>query len=110
MSNRRGGRRADQLRGLSISRHYARHAEGSALIECGQSEPRALAVIAAVYTATALVSSLYNIEDVLFRLGWNPAGQDWSLTSLPNVLLPAFVLLVAGAGAFTAQRHHRARA
>jgi hypothetical protein len=71
---------------------------------------RALAVIAAVYTATALVSSLYNIENVLFRLGWNPAGQDWSLTSLPNVLLPAFVLLVAGAGAFTAQRRHRARA
>jgi hypothetical protein len=71
---------------------------------------RALAVIAAVYTATALLASLYDIENVLFRLGWNPAGQDWSLTSLPNVLLPAFVLLVAGAGAFTAQRRRRARA
>src|SRR3984893_14155690 len=37
MINRQGGRRADQLRGLSITRHYARHAEGSALIECGQT-------------------------------------------------------------------------
>jgi hypothetical protein len=70
---------------------------------------RALAVIAAVYTATALLSSLYNIENVLFRLGWNPSGSDWSLTSLPNVLLPALVLLAAGAGAFAVQRHHRTR-
>jgi hypothetical protein len=71
---------------------------------------RALAVIAAVYTATALLSSLYNIENVLFRLGWNPSGRDWSLTSLPNVLLPALVLLAAGAGAFAAQQRHRVRA
>lgn len=70
---------------------------------------RALTVIAAVYTATALLASLYNIENVLFRLGWNPAGNDWSLTSLPNVLLPALVLLATGAGAFAAQRPHRAR-
>jgi len=33
---------------------------------------RALAVIAAVYTAAALLSSLDNIENVLFRPGWNP--------------------------------------
>ena len=37
MINRQDGRRAGQLRGLSITRHYARHAEGSALIECGQT-------------------------------------------------------------------------
>ncbi|TMH00836.1 MAG: ribonuclease PH, partial [Betaproteobacteria bacterium] len=37
MITRQGGRRADQLRGVSITRHYARHAEGSALIECGQT-------------------------------------------------------------------------
>jgi hypothetical protein len=71
---------------------------------------RALVVIAAVYTATALLASLYNVENVLFRLGWNPSGRDWSLTSLPNVLLPALVLLVAGAGAFAAQQRRRARA
>ena len=70
---------------------------------------RALTVIAAVYSATALLASLYNIENVLFRLGWNPSGNDWSLTSLPNVLLPAFVLLATGAGAFAVQRPHRAR-
>jgi len=70
---------------------------------------RALTVIAAVYTATALLASLYNIENVLFRLGWNPSGSDLSLTSLPNVLLPALVLLATGAGAFAVQRPHRAR-
>lgn len=71
---------------------------------------RALAVIAAVYTGTALLASLYDIENVLFQLGWNPTGTDWSLTSLPNVLLPALVLLAAGAGAFAVQRRHRATA
>ncbi len=70
---------------------------------------RVLTVVAAIYTATALLASLYNIENVLFRLGWNPSGNDWSLTSLPNVLLPALVLLIAGAGAFAGQRHHRTR-
>ena len=37
MTHRPGGRRADQLRPLSIRRHYNRHAEGSALIECGET-------------------------------------------------------------------------
>ena len=69
----------------------------------------ALAVIAAVYTATALLASLYNVENLLFRLGWNPAPGDWDLT-LPNVLLPALVLLAAGAGAFAVQRRHRTAA
>lgn len=68
---------------------------------------RALTVIAAVYTATALLASLYDIENLLFRLGWNPSGNDVRLTSLPNVLLPALVLLAAGAGTFAAQRRHR---
>ena len=68
---------------------------------------RALAGIAAIYTGTALLASLYDIEDLLFRLGWNPASGQWDLTSLPNVLLPALVLLAAGAGAFAAQRQRR---
>jgi len=66
---------------------------------------RALTAIAAVYTASALLSALYNVENIVFRLGWNPSGWQWRLTTLPNVLLPALVLLIAGAGAFTAQRH-----
>ncbi|HXT90821.1 MAG TPA: hypothetical protein VN714_16325 [Trebonia sp.] len=66
---------------------------------------RALTVIAAVYTATALLAALYNVENVVFRLGWNPSGWQWRLTTLPNVLLPALVLLIAGTAAFAAQRH-----
>jgi hypothetical protein len=65
---------------------------------------RALAVIAAVYTGVALLASLYDVENLLFRLGWNPAPGGWDLTSLPNVLLPALVLLATGAGAFAVQR------
>src|SRR6185312_1025512 len=34
---------------------------------------RALAVIALIYTAAALLASLYNVENILFRLGWNPS-------------------------------------
>src|SRR6266705_4510128 len=37
MPSRQAGRRMDQLRPLSITRHYSRHAEGSALIECGET-------------------------------------------------------------------------
>ena len=68
---------------------------------------RALAVIVAVYTGTAVLASLYNVENVLFRLGWTPSQSEWSLTSLPNVLLPCLVLLAAAAGAFAVQRRRR---
>ncbi|HEY2237813.1 MAG TPA: hypothetical protein VGI21_03435 [Streptosporangiaceae bacterium] len=65
---------------------------------------RALVVIAAVYSGAALLASLYNVENLLFRLGWNPGPGDLELTALPNVLLPAIVLLATGAGAFVVQR------
>jgi hypothetical protein len=69
---------------------------------------RALAVIALVYTGAALLSSLYNVENIVFRLGWNPRGTfAWQLTALPNVLLPAVILLVAGGAAFLVQRTRR---
>lgn len=63
-----------------------------------------LAVIAAVYTGTALLASLYDIENVLGRIGWNASP------AVPNVLLPASVLLIAGAIAFAAQRRQRSAA
>ncbi len=69
-----------------------------------------LLAVAAVYTAAALVASLYDVENVLFRLGWNPfqtGGFQARLIDLPNVLLPALVLLLAGAGAFVVQRRQR---
>jgi hypothetical protein len=68
----------------------------------------ALVTVAALYTAAALLTSLYNVENILFRLGWNPSGDQLRLTGLPNVLLPALVLLVAGAAAFAVQRRNRA--
>ncbi len=70
---------------------------------------RALAVIALVYTGAALLASLYNIENILFRLGWNPGNNPsaWSLTVLPGILLPAVVLLASGVGALLAQRLRR---
>src|SRR5450432_1912533 len=37
MTPRRDDRRIDQLRPLSITRHYSRHAEGSVLIEAGDT-------------------------------------------------------------------------
>ena len=72
---------------------------------------RALAIIALVYTGAALLSSLYNVENIVFRLGWNPRGAfAWQLTTLPNVLLPAAILLVAGCAVFAVQRTRRATA
>ena len=57
-----------------------------------------LAVITLAYTATAVLASLYNVENILFRLGWNPAASPfgWNWTVLPGILLPALVLLASG--------------
>ena len=68
---------------------------------------RALAVVAAVFTGTALLASLYNIENVLFRLGWKPTIADVRFSTLANIFLPALVLLASGAGAYMAQRRRR---
>jgi ribonuclease PH len=37
MNGRASGRRADELRPVRVTRHYTRHAEGSVLIECGDT-------------------------------------------------------------------------
>jgi hypothetical protein len=60
-----------------------------------------------VFTGAALLASLYDVENVLFQLGWNPGLTQQGLTALPNVLLPAVILLVAGLCAFPAQRPRR---
>jgi hypothetical protein len=46
----------------------------------------------------------------VFRLGWSPRGDEWRYASLPNVLLPALVLLAGGAVAAVAQLRKRATA
>ena len=63
---------------------------------------RALAVIALAYTAAALLASLYNVANLLQLLGWTPGygAASARLAMLPNVLLPALVLLAAGTGSF----------
>jgi hypothetical protein len=64
----------------------------------------ALTVIAAGYLGLSLVASLYNIENILYRLGWN---VSFAASGLPNVVLPALVLLLSGAGAWLVQRRRR---
>ncbi|HEY2315535.1 MAG TPA: hypothetical protein VGH96_18140 [Streptosporangiaceae bacterium] len=66
----------------------------------------ALAVIAAGYLALSLVASLYDIENVFYDLGWNISPDN---SGLPNVLLPALVLLLSGAGAWVVQHRWLAR-
>jgi hypothetical protein len=63
---------------------------------------RALAAITLGYTGAALLARLYDVENLLYRLGWNPGNGTTGarLAELPNALLPALVLLAGGAGAF----------
>ncbi len=63
-----------------------------------------LAAIAAGYLVVSVVANLYILNNVLSRLHWNlsPAATD-----LPNVVLPALVLLLTGAGAWVVQRRNR---
>jgi hypothetical protein len=64
-----------------------------------------LAVIAAAYLALTLLASLYDIENVFYNwFGWTLGP---TASALPNVLLPALVLLLSGAGAWVVQRRIR---
>ena len=63
-----------------------------------------LAVVAVLFTGAALLADLYNVENIVFSLGWSPTQSQWRYTSLPGVLFPALVLLAAGGIAFVAQR------
>jgi hypothetical protein len=65
-----------------------------------------LAIIAAVYLALSLVASLYDIEN-LFYYAFG-SGISAAASGLPNVLLPALVLLLSGAGAWLVQRRQHA--
>jgi hypothetical protein len=53
----------------------------------------ALTVIAVGYAAAALLSSLYDVSNLTQRMGWTPSASD---QALPNILLPALILLAAG--------------
>jgi hypothetical protein len=61
----------------------------------------ALAAIAVIYTASALLAALYDVSNLTARLGWTPSPVD---QALPNILLPALILLAAGTAALAAQR------
>jgi hypothetical protein len=56
-------------------------------------------VVAVLYAGAAGLCTTYNVENVLFDLGWDPfvahPDQD-RFTALPRLLLPALVLLVGG--------------
>lgn len=64
-----------------------------------------LTVIAVVYLAVALLASLYDIENVFYD--WFGVYLSITESVLPNVLLPALVLLLSGAGAWVVQRRQR---
>ena len=67
----------------------------------GAERSAGLSVVAIVFTAAALLADLYNVENIL-PAGWAEFLSRY--TSVPGVLLPALVLLVAGGIAFLQQR------
>jgi hypothetical protein len=64
-----------------------------------------LTAIAAFYLALALLASLYDIQNVFYN--WFGVSLSPTVSALPNVVLPALVLLLAGAGAWVVQRRNR---
>jgi hypothetical protein len=65
---------------------------------------RTLTVIAVLYAGSAVLSSLYDVENLTQRLGWNPSPSD---QALPNILLPGLVLLITGAVTLAVQGRRR---
>jgi hypothetical protein len=55
---------------------------------------RGLVLFAVLFLALALLANLYNMENEVYRLGWNlPVGA----VNLPNLVVPGLFLLVGGA-------------
>lgn len=65
---------------------------------------RGLAVIAVSYTAVALLVDLYDVENLVYRLGWTGWNVDYRYGAFPNVTLAAVVLLAGGAAALAVDR------
>ena len=69
---------------------------------------RALTVIAITYLAATLTAGLYDVQNVVGRLGyWS--GSQW-YGYVPNMALPTGVLLLSGAAVAVARRRHRSPA
>ena len=65
-----------------------------------QERSRELGIIAVLFTVAAVLANTYNVENVVFRLGWDPfvAHPDQArFVHLPALAAPAAVLLLGGA-------------
>jgi len=66
-----------------------------------KEKDRALTVFVVLFAAVALLVNTYNTENLLYRLGV-PVGRGWG--DVPNLVLPALVLLGGGLLAWIRQR------
>lgn len=67
-----------------------------------QERSRGLGVTAVLFAVAAILANGYNVENLAFRLGWDPFlahPEQARFTQLPALLLPAAVLLTGGAAA-----------
>ena len=65
-----------------------------------QERSRGLGITATMFTVTAVLANTYDVENLAFRLGWDPfvAHPDQNrFQELPALVAPAAVLLVGGA-------------
>jgi hypothetical protein len=61
-----------------------------------QERSRKLAIIAGLFTASAVLATTYNVENIAFQLGWDPFAQHTDqlrFRQLPALVLPAVILL-----------------
>ena len=80
------------------------------LVLAWQERSRGLEIIASLFTVAAVLANTYNVENLAFRLGWDPfvAHPDQArFTQLPALVAPAVVLLVGGAVAGLRSRRPR---
>jgi hypothetical protein len=52
-----------------------------------------LGIVAAVFTATAVVANTYDLSNLVYQIGWD---VPFRVHQLPNLLVPAAVLLAGG--------------
>lgn len=80
------------------------------LVLAWQERSRGLGIIATLFTAAAVLANTYDVENLVFRLGWDPFltyPDQARFTQLPALVAPALVLLVGGAVAGLRARRPR---
>jgi hypothetical protein len=94
-----------QLSGFDLTPGHALASRVGGPLPIVAERSAGLLTVALVFLASALTASLYDVDNLTYRLGWEPSPET---SLLPNLMLCAAVLLISSAVYAVAERRTRA--